>query len=189
MYQLNFPSVFPQIETERLVLTSYSKKDLANFFALRSNPEFVKYLGQYPMQTTAEAEQFIDKVIRAFEKEEGITWKIALKGSEELIGYMGFWRIDYTHFRGEIGFGLHEKYQGRGFMLEAIHPILDYGFNSLNLHGVEANVDQHNISSIKLLEKVNFKKEAHFKENYYFDGEFIDSVIYCLLRKNFSHSS
>ena len=62
--------------------------------------------------------------------------------------------------------------------------VLNYGFTVMELHSVEANVNPDNAASISLLEKNHFIREACFKENYYFDGRFLDSAIYSLL----SHS-
>jgi ribosomal-protein-alanine N-acetyltransferase len=66
-------------------------------------------------------------------------------------------------------------------MTEAMDIVLDYGFNIMQLHSIEANVDPGNIASIKLLEKNGFVKEAHFKENLFFNGKFLDTVIYSLI--------
>jgi ribosomal-protein-alanine N-acetyltransferase len=54
----------------------------------------------------------------------------------------------------------------------------------MNLHSIEANINPENIASRKLLEKTGFVREAYFKENYFFNGKFIDSEIYSLLNKN-----
>lgn len=67
-------------------------------------------------------------------------------------------------------------------MKEALQAILKYGFETMNLHSVEANVSPLNVASKQLLLSQNFVLEAHFKENYYFNGQFLDSHIYCLLK-------
>jgi ribosomal-protein-alanine N-acetyltransferase len=66
-------------------------------------------------------------------------------------------------------------------MHEAIQAVLNYGFSELKLHSVEANINPVNEASRRLLEKNNFVKEAHFKENYYFNGSFSDSAVYSLI--------
>ncbi len=66
-------------------------------------------------------------------------------------------------------------------MQEALNVVLDYGFNIMRLHSVEADVNPMNIASIKILEKNNFVREAHFRENYYYSGKFLDSYVYSLL--------
>ena len=99
----------------------------------------------------------------------------------KLIGTIGFWQIDKENYRAEIGYLLHPDQQGNGLMQEAIETVLQYGFQTMKLHSVEANVNPANIASIKLLEKKKFNKEAFFKENYYYNGKFLDTSVYSLL--------
>ena len=66
-------------------------------------------------------------------------------------------------------------------MNEAMDIVLDYGINIMQLHSIEANVDPGNTASIKLLEKKGFVKEAHFKENLFYNGKFLDTAIYSLI--------
>ncbi len=78
-----------------------------------------------------------------------------------------------------------DEYSGKGFVTEAIDVILDYGFNDLKLHSIEAIIDPDNIASEKVLIKSGFVKEAHILENEYFEGKFWDTVIYSILRRNY----
>ncbi len=66
--------------------------------------------------------------------------------------------------------------------------MVSYIFNQLGLHSIQANADVENIATIRLLEKCGFEKQAHFKENYFFDGQFLDSAIYCRVNKKQMHS-
>jgi len=100
---------------------------------------------------------------------------------DELIGYVGFWKWVREHFRAEVGFALLPAYWGKGIMYEALDAIIKFGFEKMNLHRIEADVNPDNIPSIKLLEKLNFKQEAYYKENIFLNGKFCDSAIYSLL--------
>jgi ribosomal-protein-alanine N-acetyltransferase len=62
--------------------------------------------------------------------------------------------------------------------------VMEYGFGTMKLHSLEANVNPDNKASIKLLERNNFIKEAHFKENYFYDERYLDSAIYSLLNQS-----
>jgi ribosomal-protein-alanine N-acetyltransferase len=66
-------------------------------------------------------------------------------------------------------------------MREAVSEVIKYGFTVMRLHSIEANVNPDNKASIKLLEKNCFAREAYFKENYFYNGKFLDTVIYSLL--------
>jgi ribosomal-protein-alanine N-acetyltransferase len=70
-------------------------------------------------------------------------------------------------------------------MTEAFRAVLDYGFENMELHSVEASVNPANTASIKLLEKFNFRRKAYFKESIYYDGKFLDDAVYSLLKSNF----
>jgi|SRR5690554_3796032 len=181
---IDFPDDFPIINTERLTLKTFSPKDVDNFFNLRSDEDFMMYLGLHPLKKKSAARDRIRDIIQDFNSAEGLSWKIALKGEDELIGYIGFWTISYRHFRAEIGFGLDEKFQHKGLMSEAMEAVVNYGFETLGLHSIKADVDPNNESSIQLLLANNFKKEAHLRESYYFDGGFLDSAYYCIIKSD-----
>ncbi len=118
------------------------------------------------------------------ETNEGINWAITLKGNNKLIGFIGHYRIKWEHFRSEIGYMLSPDFQGKGIITEALKLVIDYGFNEMNMHSFEAVIDPKNTASARVLEKNNFTKEAHFKENEFFDGRFLDTFLYSLLNLN-----
>jgi ribosomal-protein-alanine N-acetyltransferase len=66
-------------------------------------------------------------------------------------------------------------------MQEAMRVVLDYGFKEMNLHSVEANVNPSNTRSIQLLERNGFVREAYHREDYYYNGHFLDSAIYSFI--------
>ncbi len=181
--KITFPENHPLLVTERLHLKWPQLSDAGELFEMRSNPEYMRFIGKYPMKEHSEAEEYIHKIHDGFQQKKGISWKICEKGSEKLIGYIGFWSIDYEHFRTEIGYGLHQDYQQKGYLTEALNALSSYVFNALGLHSIEANADVYNLATIRLLEKCGFEKEAHYRENFFFDGKFLDSAIYCLVNK------
>ena len=118
------------------------------------------------------------------ETNEGINWAITLKDSPKMIGIIGHYRIKWEHYRSEIGYMLLPEYNGQGIITEAIQLIVDYGFNTMKMHSLEAIIDPENIASARVLEKNNFIKEAHLIENEFYDGKFLDTVIYSILNNS-----
>lgn len=137
------------------------------------------------MKTIEEAQQMITTIHLSEEKNEAITWGISLKDQPKLIGTIGFWRIIKEHYRAEIGYLLHPDHWRKGLVQEALPAVLAYGFDVMQLHSVEANVNPNNKPSIAFLEKNGFVREAHYKENYFYNGQFFDSYIYSMLTSNF----
>lgn len=176
---------FPVLESDRLIFRSYMESDAAVQFQLRSNEAVMKFMDNDAHQSEAESLSMINWINESYKAKGGINWVIVEKESKQMIGYFGFWRLMKIHVRAEIGYALLPEFWGKGYMTEAANALLKFGFNEMGLHSVEGNVNKLNADSIKLLEKLGFVKEAHFRENYFFNGKFIDSIIYSLLENDF----
>lgn len=172
---------FPNLESPRLIFKEFESSDSQTIFELRSNPETMRYMDSYPYKTIEDAAQYIQQNKIAFEEKTGLNWAIFEKETKQFIGYFSFWRFFRCNCRGEIGYALHPKYWGKGYMDETIKTMLPFAFEQFGLHSILANVNPNNTNSIRLLEKNGFVQEAHFKEDYFFDGRYIDSLIFSLL--------
>lgn len=184
MLKLSF-SPFPVLNTKRLTLRRIAASDVQEVFEIRSDTETMKYSARPLAQTKQYAIDHITKVNLAIDRNESINWAITLKGQNKLIGMVGFVRIQPRNYRAEVGYVLHADFQGKGIMQEALAEVLNYGFSSLQLNSVMAVVDPANLASIKLLSRFHFEKEAYLKENVFFGGKFLDTMVYALLRRNF----
>lgn len=183
MLTINF-TPFPILETERLVLRRVDENDVNEIFSLRSNVETMQYIPRPLVKTTEDALEHIAMIDAKIENNEGINWAITLKGSPKLIGLIGHYRIKPEHFRAEIGYMLLPEFNGKGIISEAVKEVVKYGFDVLKLHSIEAIIDPLNNASAKVLKKNGFIKEAHLKENEFYEGRFLDTVIYSLLNKD-----
>lgn len=181
MLQLFFDA-FPALSSPRLALRSMQPGDAPALFELRSNAEVMKHLGRPLATTLDDAVMLIQSNLDLFANNEGIAWAITLKDDDTLVGTIGFWRIVKEHYRTEIGYLLHPGLHGKGIMQEAIQLAVDFIFAHTELHSIEANVDPANIASRRVLEKCGFVQEAYFKENFFWNGQFLDSVIYSLVK-------
>ena len=183
MLELNF-SPFPEIKTERLLLRRITDADAPELLFLRSDETVMKYIDREKPKSLEEALAFIQIVNANIDKNESVMWAIALQDKPDtLIGNIGFWRIINKHYRSEIGYMLHPSFWGKGIMKEALLAAIDFGFNQMKLHSIEAHINPDNTASGKLLEKTGFVREAYFKEDFFFLVIFIDSAIYSLLNK------
>ena len=178
MLELNFEP-FPIIVTDRLVLRKISMNDVEDVFELRTNEEAMKYINRPRPKSIAEVEELITKMNDISAR---INWAITLKTEDRIIGIIGYHIIEKTNYRAEIGYMLHPKYWNTGMMSEAISEVINYGFTKMGLHSIEARIYPTNKQSAKILLKHSFNKEGYFKENFFFDGAFMDSEIYSLLK-------
>lgn len=180
MLNLNF-TPFPTLTTERLVLGSLTPNDVDEVYFLRSDEVVLRYIDRPRAKSKDEAAQWIALNLDRQSNNELILWSICIKDQPKLIGTIGYFNLQTEHCRAEIGYVMYPQYHRQGIMNEALREVLKYGLETMNLHSIEANVNPLNIASMKLLEKNGFVREGYFRENFYFNGKFLDSAVYSLV--------
>lgn len=174
-----------ELKTKRLHIRPVRIEDKTSMFRYRSDPETNQHLTLVP-DTVEDVADFINKA--SFEIDVPGTWfqfVIIEQGSDSLIGDIGvhFLEADPQNKQVEIGYTLDKDYRGKGYATEALSAIIDYLINSLNKHRIIASIDPKNGDSIRLIERLGFRKEAHFIESLFFHGQWVDDVVFAMLAR------
>jgi RimJ/RimL family protein N-acetyltransferase len=171
---------FKPIESDRLILRSFTNADLPVLLAYRNDPEIARYQS-WESFSEAEAEAFLRKQQSLEPGAPGKWFQFALeeKSSRLLVGDCAL-QVDEAGQQGEIGFTLARGQQGKGFATEAVSRLCDYCFTNLHLHRLVAITDCRNHSSVALLERLGFRREGHFLENVFFKGAWGDEYLYAI---------
>ena len=108
---------------------------------------------------------------------------------DELIGSVGFTRIDRSDRRGELGFWIDSDHAGRGTMTAACHLLLRHGFSLLRLNRIVLQAQTDNLPSRRIAEKLNFTHEGTLRQHFRLNGQFRDLETYALLREDYESPS
>jgi ribosomal-protein-alanine N-acetyltransferase len=165
--------MFPTITTDRLTLRQLKFDDDQEIFFLRSDESILKYLDMPPAATIEDARKFIDKILNG----DNLYWAITLKGESKLIGTICIWNISEDGIAADIGYVLHPDYQGKGYMQEAFLKIVEYGFETMKLKTIDADVDPNNLKSIQLLVKNGFVLTKQFDKTVIYSYKRINKKI------------
>ncbi|RDI38508.1 GNAT family N-acetyltransferase [Falsibacillus pallidus] len=157
-------SQFPLLQSDRLILKRATESDIESILAILSEKDVVRYTGLEPYETLADAKTELDWYERLIQEKTGIRWAIFLKGEERMIGSCGYKNYAAAHARAEIGYELNKSFWGRGIMSEALQAVVHFGFTSMNLHRIEAEVDTRNAASSHLLRKFGFVDEGILRD-------------------------
>lgn len=104
------------------------------------------------------------------------------KDSGEMVGGINLTRITYgVALTGVVGYWLTEKHVRKGYMTEALALVLDYAFDRMNLHRIEAGTLPHNAASRGVLDKLGFVEEGLARKYLKIAGIWQDHVIYATL--------
>lgn len=178
---------FPKIETNRFLLREIGTEDIKEIFDIYSNSETLRYQNMEHMNELNEAEEYVNFISTGYQNKIFIRWGITEKGNNQVIGLIALHHIESGNRKVSIGYILNERFWKQGVMTETVGTVIDYLFNDFNINRIEAEIHPENIASIRLCEKLGFKKERLKEEcilnNY--KNEFEDRLIYGIIRRDY----
>jgi ribosomal-protein-alanine N-acetyltransferase len=182
-------STFPTIETERLLLREITFADVPALFEVHGDHECMKWFGVDPLVDEAGAQKLVEAFAswRALPN-QGTRWGIQVKGQPFLAGTCGLFAWNRGWHKCTIGYELNPTMQGNGYMQEALRSCLAWGFESMQLNRIEAQVHPSNASSIRSVERLGFKREGLLRQVGFWGGQFHDLYQYALLRQEWCTS-
>ncbi|MBS2968288.1 GNAT family N-acetyltransferase [Metabacillus sp. KIGAM252] len=136
---------------------------------------------QESFYTLEAQEQAIANQIEGKENDEEYQFGIFTK-DDVLIGTINLFFVARGAIQsGFIGYFMDERYNGRGYTTEAVNLLVQYAFEELKLHRIEAGVMPHNIGSIKVLTKAGFHKEGLARKNVKINGRWEDHELLAIV--------
>lgn len=172
---------FSTLTTPRLMLRHFHPADLDPFLAYRSDPAVSRFQS-WSTFTRAEARDFIEDMQRAQPGVPGTWFQFAVtrRSDGQLLGDTALF-TSVNGRQGEIGYTVARAYQGHGYAREAVAAMIGYAFATAGLHRITATTDTANAPSIRLLERLGFRREGHFVQSFYDDGSWRDEYQFALL--------
>jgi len=151
--------IFPQLQTERLILRNIESTDAELIHKLRSDEVVNQFVGRDNSSTVEKAKEFILKIQNLVEKNEGLYWIIRRKENNDLIGTVCLWNFDPENEIVEIGYEMLPEFQGKGIMTEALKAVTAYTFKEIKVKIITAFPSEDNVNSVAILKKLNFEFE------------------------------
>jgi ribosomal-protein-alanine N-acetyltransferase len=170
------------VPTTRLLLREYSVDDFEGVHAYAKDEETVQFMTWGP-NTLEDTVSFIQSTIvqRSIQPRVHYHFVVVLQENLQIIGGCGIHITRPEHRTAEIGYCFNKLLWGQGYATETAGALLKFGFESLNLHRIEATCDTHNLGSARVMEKNGMRREGHFREHLWQKGEWRDTYLYAIL--------
>ena len=111
---------------------------------------------------------------------------VRLLENDNLLGNVGFNSVDLLNRTAVIGIMLgNPNYQRKGYGIEAVKLILDYGFSFLNLRNISLSVFEYNEAAYNLYKKAGFKEVGRLRKAVEIMGKTYDVIIMDMLKEEF----
>lgn len=172
------------ISTERLVLRLLTPDDAPVMYEIFSDPEVMRYGAGSPWTTMEQADEYLVKGDENLASGTALRVGIVVQATGTLVGQAALWAFSEQNRRCDIGYSLMREHWGKGYASEAVHALLGYGFDRLDLNRVEADIDPRNAASARVLERLGFQREGYMPERWIVGGEVCDTVFYGLLKRH-----
>lgn len=171
------------LKTQRLNLRPISEKDIENIHKLHSLPETDKFntlgIPKDISETKIIAEQWIFD--NNLENNKSFIFAIELIENQEFIGLIGINLGKEKYKNAEVWFKFDSAFWNKGFATESLRRVIDFGFETLQLHRIEAGCAIENIGSMQVLEKVGMLREAHTRQLLPLKSGWSDNYGYAIL--------
>ena len=164
------------IETKRLYLKQFETDNINEIYlsALNNNDVVGLTEARHKTWNRKNVEEYIKDTN---ESDNATLIGIFLRNNNKPIGNIRLFNIHYIHKRAELGIMLYDKSQwGYGYGSEALKAVCDFAFNKIGLHRIVADYYNENIPSSKIFEKAGFTVEGIFKDHFFNNGKYTDSI-------------
>lgn len=157
--------------------------DLNSIHNLHSLPETDEYNTLGIPKSIEETKETIAPWIAQNELNRLQKYTLAIEDNlnNDFMGLFGLKLSNEKYKRGEVWYKVHSDFWNKGIATEVLAKMIDYGFEELNLHRIQAGCAVENVRSIKVLEKVGMTQEGRGRELLPLKSGWSDNFEYAIL--------
>ncbi len=172
------PDNFPILAAGTLQLREFRPDDAVSWLEYASDPLAIEGTSAELITEASVIAFGVDSLSVAFGAKTEIRWAISDPATDTLVGSIGFFHLDEQLRSAEIGYNLIRRFWGQGIATLTTTTVAAYGFEALGLRRIEATVLDTNPASMRVLEKVGFRREQTLVDFKVVRGEPRDFVLF-----------
>jgi [ribosomal protein S5]-alanine N-acetyltransferase len=175
--------LLPMMGGESITLRELELSDAPTLFAMLSTEEVSRFIS--PPPTTVEGyERFITWTHRQREAGELVCFGIVPHGMTQAVGIIQVRSLEKGFRTAEWGFALGSPYWGNGMFIESANMVLDFTFDQIGVHRLEARSASHNGRGNGALQKMGAIQEMRLRQSFLKHGTYYDQYLWSILRED-----
>lgn len=174
-------------ETPRLILRKVTPEDIDNIFEYCKNPNVARYVTWDAHQSLEDTKKFIKYALDSYKVGAPEPMAIILKDDpkQKMIGSVGLIPASPKNRTYELGYVIAEEYWGKGIVVEAAKPLINFGFKHFAMQRLQCRCDILNPQSSRVMEKLGMQYEGTLKASMYLKGKPRDMHMYSIVKSDF----
>lgn len=177
------------MRTGRLVLRDFVEEDAVALFELYRLPETSEFESWEPHSDIGDSEELTSYWVEQQKEVPRTDFTLAIEYNGGFVGLcgmtLGFGTETDDQRVGFLGYRIHPDYWGLGLATEASASLLNFSFSSLGLHRVHSGCCVNNAASIRVLEKLTFRREGISHKSFPIGENWFDYAHYGLLKDEY----
>ena len=170
----------PTLHGKQVVLRELRASDAASLCALLTTEEVARFIS--PPPTTVDGfERFIAWTIRQRAAGAYACFAVTVKGFDTAIGIFQVRALDPGFGTAEWGFAIGSPFWGTGAYQDGAQLVVDFAFETLGVHRLEARSAVRNGRGNGALLKIGAAQECILRQSFQKNGEYLDQVLYAIL--------
>ncbi len=145
------------------ILRRFTPEDLDGLFRCFSDPDATEFITD-PVDRPEALEGVLEEFIHGHESGTALNWAVVEKGTGLYAGSVSLQEFSFHDGSAETAFELLTEHRGKGLMTSALSAAVEYGFDALGLHRIEARVAEGNRRAERLLYRVGFRLEGTLRD-------------------------
>jgi len=174
-------SHLPELTTRRLTLRRMMVADASDMYEYACRSDVTKYLTWNPHPDRDYTREYLQYLGGRYAAGMFYDWAIIYEPDGKMVGTCGFTSFNCTSDSAEVGYVLNPEYWGKGIAPEALNRVLQFGFEELKLHRIEAKFMKGNQRSRRVMEKVGMRFEGIHRQSMLVKGSFVDVGVCAIL--------
>jgi RimJ/RimL family protein N-acetyltransferase len=178
--RVDWRSGLPTLSGSMITLRELRATDAQDLLASLGTAEVTRLISP-PPPTVDGFEKFIAWTNRQREAGKSIAYGVTLNGSDTVVGLFQIRSITPGFGVAEWGFALGSELWGTGIFADAARLVLDFGFDVLGVHRMEAKAAVQNGRGNGALQKLGAVQEAVLRRSFLRNGVYMDQAYWTIL--------
>ena len=180
---IDWRQAVPVLTGKKLTLRELRVEDAATLFSMLSTHETARFIS--PPPTTIEGfERFVGWAIGEREAGNYVCFAIVPEGMTSAVGLFQVRALEPGFGTGEWGFALGSPFWGTGLFVEGAGLVLDFVFDTIGVHRLEARASIINGRGNGALRKIGAVQEGVLRRSFLRNGEYHDQVLWSVLKED-----
>jgi ribosomal-protein-alanine N-acetyltransferase len=170
----------PTLTGEQVVLRELRASDAASLFALLTTEEVARFISPPPTSVDG-FERFIAWTLRQRTAGTYACFAVTLRGFDTAIGIFQIRQLEPGFGTAEWGFAIGSPFWGTGVFQDGAELVLDFAFDTIGVHRLEARAAVLNGRGNGALQKIGAVQECVLRKSFQRNGQYLDQVLYAIL--------